>query len=259
MSRRTESPDTDADREIHGCIVATPPQPFVVRAGAGSGKTTSLIKALDLVISEHGVSMRARKQKAACITYTDVAANEIRDDVNDNPLVHVSTIHSFYWSISKNFQVDIKVWLEGYLRQRILDLQTEFENYSSRVRPSTRDKNRLDQERHSRSLSALASVKQFSYGVGTDYANGILGHEDILEVANFLLQNRPLFRRVVALNYPFVFIDESQDTFPGVVASFKQVEAEMRGRFCLGFFGDPMQSIFMRGAGDIPRATSPRF
>jgi DNA helicase-2/ATP-dependent DNA helicase PcrA len=55
----------------------------------------------------------------------------------------------------------------------------------------------------------------------------------------------------VALNYPFVFIDESQDTFPGVVKSFKEVEAQMRGKFCLGFFGDPMQSIFMRGAGDI--------
>lgn len=50
-----------------------------------------------------------------------------------------------------------------------------------------------------------------------------------------------------------MFIDESQDTFPGVVKSFKQVEAHMRGKFCLGFFGDPMQSIFMRGAGEIPR------
>jgi DNA helicase-2/ATP-dependent DNA helicase PcrA len=55
----------------------------------------------------------------------------------------------------------------------------------------------------------------------------------------------------VALSYPFVFIDESQDTFPGVVKSFKEVEAQMQGKFCLGFFGDPMQSIFMRGAGDI--------
>ena len=44
MSRRVDSPDTDADREIHACITATPSQPFVVRAGAGSGKTTSTAK-----------------------------------------------------------------------------------------------------------------------------------------------------------------------------------------------------------------------
>lgn len=252
MSRKIDSPDTDADREIHACIAAMPPQPFVVRAGAGSGKTTSLIKALDWVMSEHGASMRARKQKVACITYTDLAANEILADVNDDPLVHVSTIHSFYWSIAKTFQADIKVWLQNDIRRRISELEEEFENYSSRVRQTTRDRNKTDQERYARSLQALASVRTFNYGVGSDYAKGILGHEDILQLADFLLQQRPLFRRVVALNYPFVFIDESQDTFPGVVKSFKEVEAQMRGKFCLGFFGDPMQSIFMRGAGDIP-------
>ncbi|MEQ6440135.1 UvrD-helicase domain-containing protein [Pseudomonas aeruginosa] len=251
MSRRIDSPDTDADREIHACIVATPPQPFVVRAGAGSGKTTSLIKALDWVISEHGASMRARKQKVACITYTDLATNEILADVNDDPLVHVSTIHSFYWSIATTFQADIKVWLQNDIRRRISELEEEFENYSSRVRQTTRDRNKADQERYARSLEAVASVRTFNYGVGSDYAKGILGHEDILQLADFLLQNRPLFRRVVALSYPFVFIDESQDTFPGVVKSFKEVEAQMQGKFCLGFFGDPMQSIFMRGAGDI--------
>ncbi|GLF16170.1 UvrD-helicase domain-containing protein [Pseudomonas aeruginosa] len=251
MSRRIDSPDTDADREIHACIVATPPQPFVVRAGAGSGKTTSLIKALDWVTSEHGASMRARKQKVACITYTDLATNEILADVNDDPLVHVSTIHSFYWSIATTFQADIKVWLQNDIRRRISELEEEFENYSSRVRQTTRDRNKADQERYARSLEAVASVRTFNYGVGSDYAKGILGHEDILQLADFLLQNRPLFRRVVALSYPFVFIDESQDTFPGVVKSFKEVEAQMQGKFCLGFFGDPMQSIFMRGAGDI--------
>lgn len=252
MSRRVDSPDTDADCEIHACIAATPPQPFVVRAGAGSGKTTSLIKALDWVMSEHGARMRMKKQKVACITYTELAANEILADVNDDPMVHVSTIHSFYWSIAKTFQADIKVWLQNDIRRRISELEEEFKNYSSRVRQTTRDRNKADQERYARNLEAVAGVKTFNYGVGSDYANGILGHEDILQLADYLLQNRPLFRRVVALNYPFVFIDESQDAFPSVVKSFKAVEAQMRGKFCLGFFGDPMQSIFMRGAGDIP-------
>ncbi len=252
MSRRVDSPDTDADREIHACIATTPPQSFVVRAGAGSGKTTSLIKALDWVMSEHGASMRAKKQKVACITYTDLATNEILADVNDDSLVHVSTIHSFYWTIAKTFQADIKAWLQNDIRRRIFELEEEFKNYGPRVRQTTRDRNKADQERYVRNVEAVAGVKTFSYGVGSDYAKGILGHEDILQLADFLLQNRPLFRRVVALNYPFVFIDESQDTFPGVVKSFKEVEAQMRGKFCLGFFGDPMQSIFMRGAGDIP-------
>lgn len=253
MSRRVDSLDTEADREIHDCISASPPQPFVVHAGAGSGKTTSLIKALDWVMSEHGASMRVKKQKVACITYTDLAANEILADVNADPLVHVSTIHSFYWAIAKTFQADIKIWLQNDIRRRIDELAEAFRNYGARVWQSTRDRNLADQERYARNFEALNRVKTFNYGVGSDYAKGILGHEDILQLIDFLLQNRPLFRKLVALNYPFVFIDESQDTFPGVVKSFKEVEAQMRGKFCLGFFGDPMQSIFMRGAGEIPR------
>ena len=87
--------------------------------------------------------------------------------------------------------------------------------------------------------------------MGSDYPKGILGHEDIIQLADHLLKTRPLFRKIVALNYPFIFIDESQDTFEEVVDSFRLVEAQMRGRFCIGFFGDPMQKIYLRGAGSI--------
>lgn len=251
MSRRINSPDTDADGEIQACIRTTPPQPFVVRAGAGSGKTTSLIKALDCVILSHGVTMRQKQQQVACITYTDLAASEIRADVDDSPLVHVSTIHSFYWTIAKSFQSDIKIWLARDIQFRIDELIDVASKFSSRVHAKTRDNNAIDQQRYASHLNAIKKVKTFNYGVGSDYPKGILGHEDILRLTDFFLQHKPLFRRLVALKFPFVFIDESQDTFEGVVKSFKLVEEQMRGQFCLGFFGDPMQRIFMRGVGDI--------
>lgn len=141
MSRRSNSPDTDADREIQSCIQASPPQSFVVRAGAGSGKTTSLIKALDCVVSTHGPSMRLKKQQVACITYTDLAANEIRADVKDSPLVHVSTIHSFYWAIAKTFQADIRQWLSRAIQGRIDELAEKARNFGPRVRDNTRENN----------------------------------------------------------------------------------------------------------------------
>ena len=251
MSRRTNSPNTDADEEIHSCIKSVPPTPFVVTAGAGSGKTTSLIKAIDHVIAEHGAVMLMKKQKVACITYTEVAANEIREDVNADALVHVSTIHSFYWTIVSGFQADIKVWLRVELQRRIDELVDKANNFGPRVRQNTRDNNKRDQERLTRHLEQIEGVTSFRYGMGSDYSKGILGHEDIIQLADHLLKTRPLFRKLVALNYPFIFIDESQDTFEEVVDSFKLVEAQMRGRFCIGFFGDPMQKIYLRGAGSI--------
>lgn len=251
MSRRTNSPDTDADREIYACITSEPPTSFVVTAGAGAGKTTSLIKAMDRVIVEHGATMRMKKQKVACITYTEVAANEIREDVNADALVHVSTIHSFYWTIASGFQADIKAWLQKDLQSRIDDLVVKAQNFGPRVRQNTRDNNKRDQERLAKHLEDLKKVTTFRYGMGGDYPKGVLGHEDVLQLADYLLKTRELFRRLVALNYPFVFIDESQDTFEEVVESFRMVELQMRGKFCLGFFGDPMQKIYLRGSGKI--------
>ncbi|WP_332399427.1 UvrD-helicase domain-containing protein [Burkholderia ubonensis] len=69
MTGRLTSADTEADGVIRSCIVATPPRSFIVKAGAGSGKTTSLIKALACVLKTHGASMSRKKQQVACITY----------------------------------------------------------------------------------------------------------------------------------------------------------------------------------------------
>jgi DNA helicase-2/ATP-dependent DNA helicase PcrA len=249
MSRRANSPDTDADREILDCIAATPPQSFIVTAGAGSGKTTSLIKALERVIERHGRTMLMKRQRVACITYTEVAANEIREDVAAENLVHISTIHSFYWTIASAFQADIKAWVLKSLQEHLDGLVNKV--FSPKVLQKTKDKNNKDQVRYQKYLEAVSKTPSFRYGVASDYEDGVLGHEDILKLCNYLLQHKPLFRRVVALNFPFVFIDESQDTFPEVVESFRMLEAQMRDRFCLGFFGDPMQKIYLRGAGKI--------
>jgi DNA helicase-2/ATP-dependent DNA helicase PcrA len=222
-----------------------------MKAGAGSGKTTSLIKALAGVLKAHGANMLRQKQQVACITYTELAAQEIKADVEDDPLVFVSTIHSFYWSIAKSFQVDIKRWVISRVEEKLAALYEKAANFSPRVQQRTRDKNRRDTERFESQRGAIEKVPSFNYGVGSDYPKGILGHDDIIKLTNHLLQNRPLFRQVVAMRFPFVFIDESQDTMDDVVKSFKDVESQMRGAFCLGFFGDPMQKIYLAGIGNI--------
>ena len=251
MSRRLSSSDTTADDDIRSCIQANPPRPFIVKAGAGSGKTTSLIKALDSVLKSHGNTMRRRKQQVACITYTEVAAQEIRDDVADNAAALVSTIHSFYWTIVKSFQTDIKRWVSARLDEKVVDLNRAAENFGPRVQQRTRDKNRNDLQRYEAQRLTIAKVQTFNYGMGSDYSKGILGHDDIIKLTNYLLSSKPLFRQVVATRFPFVFIDESQDAMPDVVAAFKAIEVQMRGAFCVGFFGDPMQKIYLTGIGNV--------
>lgn len=253
MSSRAGQPDTQADVDLRNCLEAQPPISFSMVAGAGSGKTTSLIKGLASILAIHGERLRLRRQRVACITYTEIAAGEIWADVRNNSLVHVSTIHSFLWSITRGFQQDIAAWVANRIDERIGELQHEATNFGPRVQQKTRDKNARDTARYEQQRDVLAQVPTFTYGTGSDYAKGTLGHEDIIKMASQLMLHRPLFRMLVAQQFPFVFVDESQDTFPDVVEGLLAVQQQEPARFCLGFFGDPMQRIYPTGIGTVPK------
>lgn len=251
MSSRVNKPDTQADIDLRNCLGNVPPRSFIMKAGAGSGKTTSLIKGLSSVIQIHGDKLKKSRQRVACITYTEIAAGEIWRDVGSDPLVHVSTIHSFMWLLAKPFQNDIRVWVSGHIVEKIDALEEKRATYGLRVQQRTKDKDARDLERLQRQSGRIAAVKGFRYGTGSNYAKGILGHDDILKLASYLISERPLFRTLLARQFPFVFVDESQDTTTAVVEALKTVEREPRVTLCLGFFGDPMQRIYATGTGQV--------
>lgn len=253
MSSRAQQPDTQADVDLRHCLEAQPPISFNMVAGAGSGKTTSLIKGLASILAIHGQRLRLRRQRVACITYTEIAAGEIWADVGNHPLVQVSTIHSFLWSIARGFQQDIAAWVAHRIDERIGELQHDAANFGPRVQQKTRDKNARDIVRYEQQREAVTQVRSFIYGTGSDYVQGILGHDDIIKMASHLMIHRPLFRTLVAQQFPFVFVDESQDTFPVVVEAFMAIQQQEQARFCLGFFGDPMQRIYPTGIGTVPK------
>jgi len=252
MSSRAQQKDTEADQELYRCLNSVPPRSFLMIAGAGSGKTTSLIKGLTEILRKHGDRLKLRRQKVACITYTDIAAGEIWTDVGNNPLVHVSTIHSFLWSVVRPFQSDISAWVSNRIDEKLHELRNTATNFGPRVQQRTRDKNQKDIARYEQQRTQINQVRSFTYGTGSDYVNGILGHDDIIKMVPQLIVERPLMRSLLAQQYPFLFVDESQDTAENVVAALTAVDEELGDHFCIGFFGDPMQRIYPTGIGAIP-------
>jgi len=249
MSSRANKPDTQADIDLRNCLGNVPPRSFIMKAGAGSGKTTSLIKGLSSAIQIHGDKLKNFRQRIACITYTEIAAGEIWRDVGSDPLVHVSTIHSFMWLLAKPFQNDIRVWVSARIAEKIEALEQKQATYGSRVQQRTKDKDTRDLARLLSQSGHIAAVKSFRYGTGSDYVKGVLGHDDILRLVPYLIAERPLFRSLLASQFPFVFVDESQDTTKEVIEALKTVEREPGVTLCLGFFGDPMQRIYATGTG----------
>lgn len=63
--------------QIKGCLKKG--QSFLLEAGAGSGKTWHLMEAAQYLVNKHGKELLANNQKIMCITFTNVATDEISD------------------------------------------------------------------------------------------------------------------------------------------------------------------------------------
>ena len=249
MTSRIGKPNTATDTALHELLAGDGNRHFVMVAGAGSGKTTSLVKALAQIERTQGASLRRNGQQVACITYTEVAVEEIRGDVGNDELFHVSTIHSFLWTVIKPFQNNLREWVKGRLREKIGEEQEKIDK--PRTREATKARAAENIERYRDQLAEIDRVKNFVYGTGSDYTNGVLGHSDILKIGPAFIQDHALMRTVLTRRFPVIFVDESQDTEPEFVEALRHAAREKPQGFCLGFFGDPVQKIYMQGAGPI--------
>ena len=66
------------------------------------GKTYALIECLKYIISCRHEDLKSHNQKIACITYTNVAADHIKQQLGVSDVVEISTIHERIWSIICN-------------------------------------------------------------------------------------------------------------------------------------------------------------
>lgn len=120
----------------------------------------------------------------------------------------------------------------GRIAEKIGAAQTKIDN--PRTQPRTKAKAADDIARYERQLAQMAAVPKFNYGTGSKYESGHLGHDDVLKMGPALISSRPLLRTLVAQRFPYIFVDESQDTNPDVVTALKLIAEANAGRFCLG-------------------------
>src|SRR4051794_14987575 len=102
----------NADSEIEECIEGR--QSFLLDAGAGAGKTYSLVQALKLLVNRERVRLNSSGQRIACITFTNVAKDEIVERINNDPLVRVSTIHDLLWDLMAPHQRALRLAVASY-------------------------------------------------------------------------------------------------------------------------------------------------
>ena len=197
---------------------------FLLEAGAGAGKTYSLIETLKYLIADKGNDLVNKHQQIACITYTNVAADEIISRTDSHPAIHSSTIHAFCWSLIKGFQ--------PFLREKLQDIPS----WTSKVEEA-----------------GGISNQKVIYDLGyrkIDNNEIMLHHDDILSLMVDLLHVEK-FRTLFSKRYPILFIDEYQDTDVKFADALNTYYLDVSAGITIGFFGDHWQKIYGTGCGKI--------
>ena len=248
--------DAEADETIRGCLDLAAPRSFFLYAGAGSGKTRSLVQAVRDLCERQGRQLTLTGQKIAIITYTNAACDEIVRRLEFDPRVDVSTIHAFAWSLIRGYDADIRKWLDANLRTEIAELQEK----QAKGRAGKAALERAQSiESKTRRREGLPDIVRFIYSpTGDNRTRDSLNHSEVIAMTSALLDTKPGLRRLLIARYPILLIDESQDTVKHLMDALLRVQAAFPAQFCLGLFGDTMQRIYGDGkvglAAAIPEA-----
>ncbi len=202
---------------------------FLLSGGAGSGKTYSLVQVIREVIARYPSS------KIACMTYTNASVHEIERRV-DHSNLNVSTIHDFLWDNIKNFQRELKTTLIEMLNTE--EFGISLNGYEGEVPSDFFDKDREP--------DFAIQYKEY-----IKLQDGIVSHDEVLKLSERMFFKYPKIASFVKSRYPFIFIDEYQDTNPLIVKILLEYFPKVTKKCVVGFFGDSMQAIYDDGVGNI--------
>lgn len=238
--------DDHVEDELAGFLSLEKPTSFFLFAGAGSGKTRSLVNALNYLAKTYRDVLRLRGRQVAVITYTNAACDEITRRTEYDPLFVVRTIHSFAWSQIQGFNIDIRAWLKDNLQREIAELQAEEAKGRAGTKASAARQAQIDSKQHR--LDRLADIKTFTYNPsGDNRERNALNHSEVIKIFSTFLLTKPLMQRMFVEKFPFLLIDESQDTSRALIDALFVVQNAHADRFCLGLIGDTMQRIYPDG------------
>lgn len=222
---------------------------FLLFAGAGSGKTRTLVNLLQQIKKIKKDEMLMRGQKVAVITYTNSACDEIQHRLKHDSLFAVSTIHSFAWELIKPFTEDIRIWKKFKLETQVLELG----NKATKARnTNARAKHEANKQKKQTELDELNSVNDFIYSATQQlFGKGTLNHTDVIQICAHFLNQHELMRKIIANQFPIIFIDECQDTQKDLLQAIIQTQEQLPEQITIGLFGDLMQRIYSDGYTDI--------
>ena len=197
-------------------------------AGAGTGKTNTIVKKIIYLIKEQ----RVIPYNILAVTFTNKAVREIRERVNNSLCTNhsgvvVNTFHQLAKSIldkDDNYQLlgykSLKI-LEDEGREKILDKIIKYNDIYNRVNEFNKTikallidfnakKNNRYIESSNKEYEELFKELYHAYVLEV-FANGYIELDDLVNLVIVLLERYPEIRKEVSSAFDYIFVDEYQD------------------------------------------------
>lgn len=225
---------------------------FILEAGAGSGKTFTLIQTLEFL---NTVEMK-RGQKILCITYTNVAKDEIISRLNaisvKNEYV-ILTMHDFFWSLISSFQSELQEEVRKLASKRIEKLEAEITEAKRKIEKPRANTNIEKQEQiilsNTMRLEKYENVDytklDIKYDKYTALYRGVISHDEVIDIV-IELMDKDFFIKLLLNTYPYIMIDEYQDSNYVLISKLirQRKKLGLSSSSSVGLFGDRMQQIY---------------
>lgn len=250
--------------------------PVLIQAGAGSGKTKTVIARIHNLI-DHGID----PEHILAITFTNKAAQELKNRLPESGHdVKASTIHAFcafvlrrlphlqhfdsaFMIIDSSDQKDIiRQTIEDYFINEKPDLPEELKKQYRDLKPKTEieyiSKAKYDAHRGSNTRdkflykSQLTDFTDFYEAIYKYYTNYLLQHnamdfDDLLYNTVKLFKEHPADLKLAQEQYQYISVDEYQDVSDIQEELISMIANTPDQNICV--VGDPNQSIYaFRGA-----------
>lgn len=245
---KASTPDTGKEisyNEAQQTAIDAGPEPVLVLAGPGTGKTQTLMGRVTRLLNAN-----EHPRRILCLTFTRRAAGEMRERLKalrgeDAQLPQAGTLHSLCFDYWKHAYSETPVVLSEESAKKLF-AETNPDMEAKHVGHYWNKYNLIREK--------LEEMPEELYEAHINYGNqknhwNLLDYTDLLE---FMLEQTgaPTFR----LPYTNILVDEVQDLTPLQLAVIKGMAPEKGyGVFCIG---DPKQSIYgFRGATDDVEST----
>lgn len=161
----------------------------------------------------------------------------------------IKTFYSYYGTSARDFRDAMKnydTYFETYL-SNISNFKNLVKDINKKSRLSKTLKDIEDKESKKIIYNPIQNRDKLE--------NYVISHDTLLLYCKNIITNKDILKRLFSDRYPYILIDEYQDTDEKVVAIIDSIReySNSRKKLVVGFFGDSLQNIYGSGVGILPK------